>query len=53
MGTPVVEDYMDKMPFAFNGTLRRFAVVLEPDNLTPEERKRLLEEEARALMSVH
>ena len=53
MGTPVVEDYADKMPFAFTGTLKKFVVVLEPENLTPEERKRLLEEEARALMSVH
>jgi arylsulfatase A-like enzyme len=53
MGTPVVEDYVDKMPFAFTGTLKRFVVVLEPENLTPEERKRLLEEEARASVSVH
>jgi arylsulfatase len=53
MGTPVVEDYADKMPFAFTGTLKKFVVVLEPDNLTPEERRRLLEEEAKASMSVH
>ena len=53
MGTPVVEDYVDKMPFEFTGTLNKFVVVLEPENLTPEERKRLLEEEARASMSVH
>ena len=53
MGTPVVEDYVDKMPFAFTGTLKKFVVVLEPENLTPEERKRLLEEEARASMSAH
>ena len=53
MGTPVVEDYLDKMPFAFTGTLKKFVVVLEPENLTPEERKRLLEEEARASMSAH
>jgi arylsulfatase len=53
MGTPVVEDYVDKMPFAFTGTLKKFVVVLEPDNLTPEERRRLLEEEAKASMSVH
>ena len=52
-GTPVVEDYVDKMPFAFTGTLKKFVVVLEPENLTPEERKRLLEEEARASMSAH
>jgi arylsulfatase len=29
MGTPVVEDYVDKMPFAFTGTLKRFVVILE------------------------
>jgi hypothetical protein len=53
MGTPVVEDYADKMPFTFTGTLNKFVVVLEPENLTAEERRRLLEEEARASMSVH
>jgi hypothetical protein len=37
--------------FAFTGTLKKFIVVLERENLTPEERKRLLEEEARASMS--
>ena len=51
-GTPVVEDYNDKMPFAFTGTLKKFVVILEPDKLTEEERKRLLEEEARASMAV-
>jgi arylsulfatase len=52
-GTPVIEDYADKMPFAFTGTLKKFVVVLEPQKLTEEERKRLLEEEARAYMAVH
>jgi arylsulfatase len=52
-GTPVVEDYVDKMPFRFTGTLKKFVVVLEPDKLTAEERKRLLEEEANALIAVH
>jgi hypothetical protein len=52
-GTPVVEDYADKMPFSFTGTLRKFVVVLEPQKLTEEERKRLLEEEARFSMAVH
>jgi Sulfatase len=51
-GTPVVEDYNDKMPFAFTGTLKKFVVILEPDKLTEEERKRLLEEEAKASMAV-
>jgi arylsulfatase len=53
MGTPVAEDYADKMPFTFTGALKRFVVILEPENLTPDERKRLLEEEARASVSVH
>jgi arylsulfatase len=51
-GTPVVEDYADKMPFAFTGTLNKLVVVLEPLKLKAEERQRLLEEEARASMSV-
>jgi len=41
------------MPFAFTGTLKKFVLVLEPENLTEEERKRLLEEEASASMAVH
>lgn len=52
-GTPVVEDYADKMPFPFTGTLKKFLVVLEPEQLTEEERKRLLEEEANASVAVH
>jgi arylsulfatase len=39
-GTPVVEDYADKMPFPFTGTLKKFVVVLEPEKLTAEERQR-------------
>ena len=50
-GTPVVEDYVDKMPYAFTGTLKKFLVVLEPQNLSAEERKKLLEQEAKAAMS--
>ena len=52
-GTPAVEDYVDKMPFRFTGTLKKVMVVLEPDKLTEEERERLLEEEAQAYMAVH
>jgi len=51
-GTPVVEDYAGKMPFAFSGTLKKFLVVLEPQKLSDEERKRLLEEQAKASMAV-
>ena len=49
-GTPVAEEYATKMPYQFTGTLQKFGVVLEPDKLTAEERKRLLEEVARAMM---
>ena len=49
--TPVVEDYVDKMPFAFTGTLKKFVVVLEPEKLTEEERQRLREAEAKAFMA--
>jgi len=52
-GTPVIEDYVDKMPFPFTGTLKKFVVVLEPEKLTEEERQRLREEEAKALMAIH
>jgi len=50
-GTPVVEDYADKMPFPFTGTLKKFVVVLEPEKLTAEEQKRLLAEEASGYMA--
>ena len=51
-GTPVVEDYVGKMPFPFTGTLKKFVVILEPEKLTVEERKRLFEEEAKAGMAI-
>jgi arylsulfatase A-like enzyme len=51
-GTPVIEDYADKMPFPFTGTLKKFVVVLEPEKLTDEDRKRLLNEEAKGFMAV-
>jgi arylsulfatase A-like enzyme len=52
-GTPVVDDYNDKMPFAFTGTLKKLVVIVEPDKLTAEERQRLLEMEAKASMAAH
>jgi len=51
-GSPVIEDYAGKMPFAFTGTLKRFSVVLEPEKLTPEERAALLEQEAQGFLAV-
>jgi arylsulfatase len=52
MGTPVLEDYADKMPFAFTGTLKKFVVVLQPEKLSEEEKKHLREEAAKAMMNV-
>jgi arylsulfatase len=51
-GTPVLEEYESRMPFAFTGTLKKFVVVLQPQNLSDEERRRLHEELAKALMAV-
>ena len=51
-GTPVVEDYVDKMPFRFTGELKKLAVVLEPQKLSEEEQRRLHEELANAMMAV-
>jgi len=50
-GTPVVEDYVEKMPYQFSGNLKKVVVVLEPQKLSEEERKRLLEAEAKAMMA--
>jgi len=51
-GTPVIEDYVDKMPFRFTGTLRKVVVVLEPEKLTEQELERLREEAAAACLAV-
>jgi arylsulfatase len=50
-GTPVVEDYVSKMPYTFTGTLKKLVVVLEPEKLSAEERQRLLKEAANAYMA--
>lgn len=52
-GTPVVEDYVDEMPFEYTGELKKVVVVLKPQKLTEEQRKKLLEEEAKASMAIH
>jgi arylsulfatase A-like enzyme len=51
-GTPVLEDYADKMPFQFTGTLNRFTVVLEPLKLSDDEQRRLHAELAKAMAAV-
>jgi hypothetical protein len=48
-----LEEYADKMPFRFTGTLTKFVAVLEPLNLSAEERRRLHEELAKAMLAVH
>jgi arylsulfatase len=52
-GTPVLEEYATKMPFRFTGTLKKFAVVLEPSKLSAEELQRLREQLANAMAAVH
>jgi arylsulfatase len=52
-GSPVAEDYADKMPYAFTGTLHRFMVVLEPEKLSDEDQSRLRDVLAHAIMGSH
>jgi hypothetical protein len=51
-GTPVVEDYANKMPDRFTGTLKKIFVVLEPEKLSEEERKHLREQESKGFMAL-
>jgi arylsulfatase A-like enzyme len=51
-GTPVIEEYADQMPYRFTGTLKRFAVVLEPLKLSADEQGRLHAELAKAMAAV-
>jgi arylsulfatase len=51
-GTPVAEDYADKMPYRFTGTLKKLGVVLEPQKLSEEERKHLREQESKGFMAL-
>jgi arylsulfatase len=51
-GTPIIDDYDDKMPYAFTGTLHRIAVVLEPEKLSAEEQAKLQAIMAKAMMAV-
>jgi arylsulfatase A-like enzyme len=40
-GTPVIDEYDDKMPFKFTGTLSKVAIHIGPDQLTPEQHGQL------------
>jgi hypothetical protein len=41
-GAPVIEDYVEQMPFRFIGTLTKFAAVLEPSKLSADEQSRCM-----------
>jgi arylsulfatase len=47
-GTPVVEDYVDRMPFKFTGVLRKVVIELGKSGLGAADQKKLrgLEEKA-------
>jgi arylsulfatase A-like enzyme len=51
-GTPVVEDYVDKMPYRFTGTLKKLGVILEPEKLSEDERRHLREQESKGFMAL-
>jgi hypothetical protein len=38
-GTPVIEDYADKVSFKFTGMLNRFVIDISPSTLTPAQAK--------------
>ena len=48
----MVEDYADKMPYRFTGTLKKLGVILEPQKLSEEERKLLREQESKGFMAL-
>jgi len=50
-GTPVVEDYADKMPFKFTGVLNKVVVELGKSGLTASDEKALEELNKKALAS--
>ena len=40
-GTPVIEDYADRMPFRFSGRLVKFTIDLGASKLTAAEQRQL------------
>jgi len=51
-GRPVVENYADKMPYRFTGTLKKLGLILELQKLSEEERKHLREQESKGFMAL-
>ena len=50
-GTPVVEDYADKMPFQFTGTLKKVVIELGKPGITANAEKKLKEQAEKAVAS--
>ena len=51
-GTPVVEDYADKMPFKFTGTLKKVVIELGKSGLTANAEKKLKEQAEKLARAV-
>ena len=51
-GTPVVEDYVDKMPFKFTGTLKKIVIELGKSGLGLNDEKKLRELTEKAARAV-
>ena len=51
-GTPVVEDYVDKMPFKFTGTLKKVVIELGKPGITANAEKKLKEQAEKASRAV-
>ena len=52
-GTPVVEDYADKMPFQFRGgTLKKVVIELGKPGITANAEKKLKEQAEKAALAV-
>lgn len=47
-GTPVIEEYVNRMPFAFTGTLEKVVVVPGRSGLATGDEKKVQEGERRA-----
>jgi arylsulfatase len=47
-GTPVIENYLDKMPFKFSGKLNKFTIHLNKDNLQENEKHQVRQRSLRA-----
>ena len=48
LGTPVIEDYADKMPFKFTGRIERVTIELKPSTLSQADEKLIEKAESEA-----